>query len=81
VPDLIVEILSPSTSRRDRVEKRRIYARNGVREYWLVDEPRREVLVLGSGGLTSENIYREGPVVSSVLPELRVTVEKIFAGL
>lgn len=37
VPDLIVEILSPSTASRDRGEKRAIYERNGVREYWLVD--------------------------------------------
>jgi Uma2 family endonuclease len=81
VPDLVVEILSPSTARRDRVEKRRIYARNGVREYWLVDEPRREVAVLGDDGLASERLYREGRIASSVLTGLLITVEDIFAGL
>jgi Uma2 family endonuclease len=36
-PDLIVEILSPGTIRRDRVAKRNAYARHGVRHCWLVD--------------------------------------------
>lgn len=37
VPDLVFEILSASTRSRDRGEKKAIYERNGVREYWLVD--------------------------------------------
>ena len=36
-PDLVVEILSPSTARRDRGIKLDLYARRGVREYWIVD--------------------------------------------
>lgn len=36
-PALVIEILSPSTRRRDREVKRRLYERTGVREYWLVD--------------------------------------------
>lgn len=35
-PDLVVEVLSPATARRDRKEKREIYTRHGVRELWLV---------------------------------------------
>ena len=37
VPDLVVEILSPSTERKDRTVKRRIYERGGVPNLWLVD--------------------------------------------
>lgn len=37
VPDLIVEVLSPSTASQDRGEKKAIYQANRVREYWLVD--------------------------------------------
>ena len=40
-PDLAVEILSPSTSRQDRVTKAALYARLGVRFYWIVDPAAR----------------------------------------
>lgn len=36
-PDLVVEVLSPSTMRNDKTHKKTAYARCGVREYWLVD--------------------------------------------
>jgi Uma2 family endonuclease len=49
VPDLVVEVLSPSTAWRDRSVKRKIYERNGVREYWLLDTRRREITVLVRG--------------------------------
>jgi Uma2 family endonuclease len=43
VPDLVVEVLSPGTGMRDRGEKKAIYERNGVREYWLLDPRARLV--------------------------------------
>jgi Uma2 family endonuclease len=50
-PDLVIEILSPSTGRRDRVAKLNAYSRHGVRHYWLVDpaEKTLEALELGEG--------------------------------
>jgi Uma2 family endonuclease len=42
-PDLVIEILSPSTARRDRTVKRNLYQRQGVAEYWIVDLDARQV--------------------------------------
>ncbi len=44
-PDLVVEVLSPSTAGHDQVKKRRVYERAGVREYWLVHPYDRVVTV------------------------------------
>lgn len=42
-PDLIIEILSPSTRRHDRMTKFNLYQRAGVREYWIVDPDSKDV--------------------------------------
>ena len=44
-PDLVVEILSPSTSRMDRIKKHNKYLQAGVREYWIADPVDRNVVV------------------------------------
>ncbi len=44
-PDLVVEVLSPSTTRNDRTRKKDVYARCGVREYWLVSPDEKSVEV------------------------------------
>ena len=52
-PDLVIEILSPSTAGRDKGYKKRVYEQNGVKEYWLVDVVGRgvDVYLLENGKL------------------------------
>jgi Uma2 family endonuclease len=50
VPDLVVEVLSPATRENDLGPKRDSYIGAGVRELWLIDPPRRAVLVVDASG-------------------------------
>jgi Uma2 family endonuclease len=67
-PDLVVEIVSASSARYDRVTKLRWYARHGVPEYWIADGAARtlERLVLAGGvytiaeSLADEEVFRPG---------------------
>jgi Uma2 family endonuclease len=49
-PALVVEILSPSTRKRDLQPKRQLYERSGVREYWLVDPDLDSVTIYRRAG-------------------------------
>lgn len=41
-PDLIIEVLSPGTEKFDREDKRKLYEKSGIREYWIVDPKTKE---------------------------------------
>ena len=58
-PDLVVEILSKSTEKKDRIDKLLTYEKYGVKEYWLVDPIRKSVTVylLRDGKFDLDNIY------------------------
>ncbi len=49
LPILIVEILSPSTRRRDRQQKRELYSDASIAEYWMVDPERRTITAVAAG--------------------------------
>ncbi len=79
-PDLIVEILSPSTRRRDTTTKRALYERYGVREYWLIDPIARTVTVdVLRGGRYELLPQFDGVLRSAVLPGLAIEVAAVFA--
>ena len=57
-PDLVVEVLSPSTAKNDKGYKRSVYKASGVPEYWIVDPQRKsiEVYLLQDGHYILDNI-------------------------
>jgi Uma2 family endonuclease len=80
-PDLVVEVISVSTRERDRVFKRRLYAKYGVKEYWIVDPEAKtiEVLTLGERGYERAGVYTEGEVLRSpLLAGLQIPLDEIF---
>ena len=80
-PDIVVEILSPSTSRRDWNDKRELYAAHGTREYFILDPSNKIVwrLTPKDGALEIEQTYYEGDTVTStVLEGFSIAVDDIF---
>jgi Uma2 family endonuclease len=81
-PDLVVEVVSPTSGRHDRVTKLRYYAQLGVPEYWLVDPQSRtlERLVLRDGGGSAAAGERVFSIAAS-LAEEEVFRPESFEGL
>ncbi|MFA1819303.1 Uma2 family endonuclease [Virgibacillus oceani] len=67
VPDLVVEILSPSTLKRDKIDKRKTYANYAVPEYWIVDPESfiLEQFVLVNGQYELHNIFQQNESITS----------------
>lgn len=81
-PDLVVEILSPSTRSRDLGEKLDLYARAGVKEYWVIDPDDRSLQLYAPQGDKYVLVPQNGPVVRSLcLPRLEIDVTRLFRGL
>jgi len=77
VPDLVCEVLSESTRRRDLKEKAERYLKNGVAEYWIID-PEKETIELWKNEGQSWQKQKEGPFVSEVIGGLVVERGKFF---
>jgi Uma2 family endonuclease len=79
----VVEILSTSTASRDRGEKKAVYEKNGVKEYWIVDHRAREVVVFvlesEGGRYAQERVVVESErLLSLVLSRLEVELREVF---
>jgi Uma2 family endonuclease len=80
-PDLVIEILSPATSRTDRITKAQIYARHRVPAYWIVD-PELEVIEIylleGDGYRLSSTLQGKTPNFVPPFQELEVAAADLF---
>ena len=80
-PDLVVEVLSPSSSRRDWREKRDLYGLHGVREYWIIDPTNRLVWImqLRDGVLEIDRTCADGDTAeSTVIEGFSIEVADLF---
>ena len=80
-PDLIVEILSPSTGRLDRTTERDLCSRHGVKEYWIADPEARSVVVMSlkDGDYETDGEYGIGDTLTSpTLGGFSVSLDRIF---
>ena len=81
-PDLVIEVVSPSSRRRDVITKRRIYERFGVRHYWIVDPDEETVRALTwkDGAYTEPVTLRAGDALTCPLfPGIAQPVSDLFA--
>lgn len=81
IPDLIVEIVSPSSTFYDTVEKKEVYGKYGVKEYWLVfpDEKVIEIFISGKEGYVEFcKSKKKGMVKSNVLEGLEIDSKDVF---
>ena len=80
-PDLIVEILSPSTSKKDLNDKYSIYEEAGVKEYWIVMPAEKlvEVFYLENGKYQRIKVYTSDEIISPMLfPDLEIALTDVF---
>jgi Uma2 family endonuclease len=80
-PDLVIEILSPRTAKRDVGIKKALYARSGVREYWIVDARLESIEVFSLGESGYERPVRVDRLVSAAVAGFELEVADVFLGL
>jgi Uma2 family endonuclease len=82
-PDMIIEIVSPSSARSDKITKFNKYERAGVKEYWIVEplEKLVSVFVLQANGRYGrpETYTDEDKVKVSIFPDLEIDLMLVFA--
>ncbi|MGG3894643.1 Uma2 family endonuclease [Geobacillus stearothermophilus] len=82
VPDLVVEIISKSTVRKDKIVKFHRYERAGVKEYWIVDPMNEtiDVYVLEEGRFRHQGMYvRDDTIPVRMFPGFGIELKNVFA--
>ncbi len=81
-PDLVVEVLSSSTARMDRLLKLNRYAEAGVREYWLVDPAARTIEILvNNGERFVVHVQAGGSWTSPAVPGVELDIDGLWAAV
>jgi len=80
VPEIIIEVVSPSSEKRDYEEKPPEYLAFGVSEYWIFDEPKQQVTVLQrSGGRWKTRVLNPTQTITThLLPEFQLNIQAVF---
>lgn len=81
-PDILVEILSPGSIKRDRIEKKELYEQSGVSEFWIVDPNNQSIEVYQLQEGRYQNFAfaaEEGTLKSAVLEGLEIEIHGVFA--
>lgn len=81
-PDLVMEILSPTTQRHDRVTKFNLYQQAGVREYWIVDPVGQsvQVFVLDGGHYAAKDFGTAKDTIKvNVLEDCAIDLSQVFS--
>ncbi len=81
-PDLVVEVVSPSSLKRDITDKFRLYEKHGVKEYWLVFPAEKSVLVFtltDKGYELFSEAHEKGKVKSKLLEGFELEVEELWS--
>lgn len=81
-PDLVVEILSPGSTKKELLHKYKVYEEFGVKEYWVVSCSKHTVLKYTldeTGGFSASHVYaKHEEMPSSVLPGFVLNLKAIF---
>ena len=79
-PDFVIEIISPSTAKYDRIYKLRKYEKAGVREYWIVDPETKsvQVFVLENGRFMASAYDETEKAPVTVLEGCEIDLRKVF---
>jgi len=81
VPDLVIEVISESTAYRDLVQKKKLYVRFGVKEYWIIipEESSVDIFTLKDNAFVLHKSYgKEDILQSPLLKKLKIELKKIF---
>jgi Uma2 family endonuclease len=82
IPDLVVEVLSPSTGSYDYSRKKRVYCEQGVQEYWIIDPEERTIEIM----VKQDKLYQTtallgetGIIQSAMFPGFSLKADQIFS--